>query len=298
MPPQLIKQFNAIFLTLALSLLSACALPLRAPSGSATPATTSTPEPPTSTPVPAAATVNGEIIALTEYQAEIQRYKSAQTALGKTVTDEEAERIVLDELISETLLAQAARADGLIVTESALQSRIDALVATLGGADKLSAWQFAHGYTDESFRVALKRSAEAALMRDKIIAQVPLTTEQVHARQILFYNASEAQAVLDEINSGTSFDQLALLYDPATRGELGWFPRGYLLEPSIEEAAFALQPGQVSAVIQSGIGFHIIMVVERGDHALSPDARYTLQQSALQNWLTQQRAQSQIVLTP
>lgn len=297
MPPRFTKQFISTILTLALGLAS-CALPIPASSGSGTPTAASTPEAPTSTPVPAIATVNGEVIALTEYQAEIARYLSAQTALGKTVSNEDAAKIVLDELISETLLAQAARTEGLLVTESALQSRIDALVATLGGADKLSAWQSAHGYTDESFRVALKRSAEAALMRDKIIAGVPPTTEQVHARQILFYNESEARGVLDEIRSGVSFDEIAFLYDPATRGELGWFPRGYLLEPAIEDAAFALQPGQVSDVIQTSIGFHIIMLVERGEHALSPDALYTLQQSALQNWLTQQRAQSQIVLTP
>ena len=43
----------------------------------------------------------------------------------------------------------------------------------VGGAEALSAWQSAHGYDDASFKVALKRSAEAAWMRDKIIADVP-----------------------------------------------------------------------------------------------------------------------------
>ncbi len=154
---------------------------------------TATPEPPTATPLPAAATVNGEIIPLVQYEAELARYKSAQAALGKTVSDADAAAIVLEDMISQVLLAQGARAAGLTVTDADLQSRIDALAASLGGADQLSAWQSAHGYDDASFRSSLKLAAEAALMRDKIIAEVPVTADQVHARQILLYNDAEAQ---------------------------------------------------------------------------------------------------------
>jgi len=64
-------------------------------------------------------------------------------------------------MISQVLLAQGARAAGLTVTQADLQSRIDALAASLGGADKLSAWQSAHGYDDASFRSSLKLAAEA-----------------------------------------------------------------------------------------------------------------------------------------
>lgn len=278
--------------------LTACSLPFGT-SGTPTPELpTSTPEPPTATPVPAAATVNGEILPLVDYEAELARYKSAQAALGKTVSDADAAQIVLDDLVSQVLLAQGARAAGLSITEAGLQSKIDALVTSLGGADKLSAWQSAHGYTDASFRAALKRSAEAALMRDKIIADVPGTVEQVHARQILLYNDAEAQSVLAQLKSGAKFDDLAVTYDPVTRGDLGWFPQGYLLDANLEAAAFALQAGQFSEVIRSEVGFHIIYVVERGSHPLSPDARLVLQGRAVTDWVNQQRAQASIVLAP
>jgi len=278
--------------------LTACSLPFGT-SGTPTPELpTSTPEPPTATPVPAAATVNGEILPLVDYEAELARYKSAQAALGKTVSDADAAQIVLDDLVSQVLLAQGARAAGLSITEAGLQSKIDALVTSLGGADKLSAWQSAHGYTDASFRAALKRSAEAALMRDKIIADVPGTVEQVHARQILLYNDAEAQSVLAQLKSGAKFDDLAVTYDPVTRGDLGWFPQGYLLDANLETAAFALQAGQFSDVISSEVGFHIIYIVERGSHPLSPDARLVLQGRAVIDWVSQQRAQASIVLSP
>jgi peptidyl-prolyl cis-trans isomerase C len=291
------KKLITTILTLTLGL-TACSLPFGT-SGTPTPELpTSTPEPPTATPVPAAATVNGEILPLTEYEAELARYKSAQAALGRTVSDADAARVVLDDLISQVLLAQGARSANLSIKEADIQSRIDALSVSLGGADKLSAWQSAHGYTDESFRVALKRSAEAALMRDKIIADVTGTVEQVHARQILLYNDAKARSVLEQLKAGAKFDDLAVTYDPVTRGDLGWFPQGYLLDANIEAAAFALQPGQFSGVIASEVGFHIIFVVERGPHPLSPDALLVLQGQAVTAWVSMQREQASILLAP
>lgn len=300
MSPQSTQKLTTTILTLGL-LLSACSL-RAGPEADATPTATSTPEPPTATPVPAIATVNGEVISLAEYQAELARYKSAQAALGLTFTDEEAAQTVLDDMIAQALLAQGARAAGLSITEADLQSRVDALAASLGGADKLSAWQSAHGYDDASFRVALKRAAEAALMRDKIIADVPGTIEQVHARQILLYNDADAQNVLAQLTTGAKFDDLAVAYNPpslqATRGDLGWFPQGYLLDANLEAAAFALQPGQFSQALQSEVGFHIIYIVERGPHPLSPDALLVLQGRAVTDWVNQQRAQASIVTSP
>lgn len=295
------KKLITTVLILTLSL-TACTLPSGTSGTPTLELPTFTPEPPTATPVPAAATVNGEVIPLVDYEAELARYQSAQAALGNTVSEADAARVVLDDLVSQVLLAQGARAASLSITEADLTSRVEALAASLGGADKLSAWQSAHGYTDESFRAALKRSAEAALMRDKIIADVSGTIEQVHARQILLYNDATAQSVLAQLKAGAGFDDLSTAYNPPslqeTHGELGWFPQGYLLDANLETAAFALQPGQFSEVIPSEVGFHIIYIVERGPHLLSPDALLVLQGRAVTDWVNQQRAQASILLVP
>ena len=282
-------------LILALGL-SACGSLFGTPSTPTVPAPTLTPEPPTATPPPSAATVNGEYITLVEFEAELGRFQSAQTALGRTVSDEEARQAVLDELIAQVLLAQAARAGGFTLTEADLQSRLDGLVSQSGGAEALVKWESDHGYSDESFRAALRRSAEAAWMRDKIIANVPLSAEQAHIQQILTYNEADARQVFEQLQGGADFAALAALYDPATRGELGWLPRGYVLEPGIEEAAFSLEVGAYSEVIASTVGFHIIKVLERGDHALTPDALLTLQGAALSDWVRQQREKSGITI--
>jgi peptidyl-prolyl cis-trans isomerase C len=258
----------------------------------------STPEPPTATPPPSAAVVNGEYVTIDEFQAELARYKAAQTALGNTVSDEDANRIVLEDLIAQVLLSQAAREENFNITEADLQLRIDALAADVGGAESLSAWQSANGYDDASFRIALKRSVEAAWMRDKIIASVPLTMEQIHLRQILTYNETNAQAALARLGTGEDFDAVAAIYDPVTRGELGWVPQGYLLDAKADEAVFALQAGGVSGIIVTDAGFHIFKAIERAEHPLSPDALLTMQELALKNWLAAARANSEIVLAP
>ena len=289
-----IKRFLILFLALGVS---ACAS--FAPTGTPTPQLpTATPVPPTATPPPSVATVDGEYITSAEFQAELARYKSAQTAIGTTVSDEEANKVVLEDMIAQVLLSQAAREANFNLTEPDLKSRLDALAESVGGAEALSAWQSAHGYDDASFKVALKRSAEAAWMRDKIIADVPTSVEQIHVRQILTYNEDAARTAWEQLQAGTDFDEMSALYDPSTAGELGWVPRGYLLDAKADEAVFALQVGTYSDVIATDAGFHIFKALERGDHPLTPDALLTVQELALKNWVAEQRTKSEIVLAP
>jgi peptidyl-prolyl cis-trans isomerase C len=243
-----------------------------------------------------ALTVNGEGIPVMDFNADVQRYLTSQSALGKTVATPDAETTVKDDLTAQLLLAQAARAAGFTLDDSGLQARVDALVDQIGGADALSSWEAAHGYTDEAFRSELKRAAESAWMRDKIVAAVPSTAEQVHVQQILLYNQDTAQSFLLQLNGGADFDELASQADPQTRGDLGWVPRGYLLEPKIEEAAFSLEVGHYSDVIATDVGFHIVRVLERDpQRPLSPDAYLALQDLALKNWIDEQRQQANII---
>jgi peptidyl-prolyl cis-trans isomerase C len=275
--------------------LSACASFFK-PEPTATPTATFTPEPPTATPVPMALTVNGEGIPVVDFNADVQRYLTSQGSLGKTVSAQEAASAVKDDLTAQLLLAQAARADGFTLDEAGLQARVESLATKVGGAGPLSTWESAHGYTDEAFRSELKRAAESAWMRDKIIAAVPSTAEQVHVQQILLYNQDKAQSFLIQLNGGADFDELASQADPLTRGDLGWVPRGYLLEPKIEEAAFGLEAGQHSDVIATDVGFHIVRILARDpQRPLSPDAYLALQELALKNWIEEQRQQANII---
>jgi peptidyl-prolyl cis-trans isomerase C len=244
-----------------------------------------------------ALTVNGEGISVVEFDAEVQRYQTAQEALGKTISPEAASEAVQDDLTAQLLLSQAAQLEGFRLDDAGLQERVDSLAAQIGGAEALSAWESQQGYTDQAFRSALRRLAEAAWMRDKILANVPSTAEQVHAQQILLYNQDTAQNFLNQLNGGADFDELAARADPLTRGDLGWVPRGYLLEPKIEEAAFRLAVGEYSEVIATDVGFHIVRILARDpQRPLSPDAYLSLKELALQQWIDEQRQKSNVII--
>lgn len=294
------KKFIWIALTVLLALgLSACASDSAPEPVSSTPEPTFTPAPPTPTSAPMALTVNGEGITVTEFEAEVQRYLAAQTALGKPVDEAAARNVVAEDFIAQLLLAQGARANGFTLDDAALQARVESLAAQVGGAEALSAWQQAHGYSDQAFRSALRRVAEAAWMRDKIVTSISSTVEQVHVQQILLYNQDTAQSFLLQLNGGADFDELALRADPLTRGDLGWVPRGYLLNPQIEEAAFRLEVGQYSEVIATEVGFHIVKVLARDPaRPLSPDAYLALQERTLKRWVEEQKQFANVTVAP
>lgn len=255
---------------------------------------------PTSTSLPMALSVNGEGILLSEYQVDLSRLQAALVELGNEMTPEEQKTTVLDNFINELLLSQAAAQGGHTISDEEIQARIDQLVNDLGGAEKLTAWQTAYGYTDESLRAALKRAVAAAWQRDVITNAVPVTAEQIHARQLFFKNEANAIAAQKQLENGVDFSTLAAEQDPTLGGDLGWFPRGMLTQPEVEEVVFTLQPGETSGIIASSLGYHIVNVIEREpDHLLSTEARLMLQKQALIDWLASTRASSTIeILVP
>jgi len=231
---------------------------------------TDTPSVPTPTPVPMVAVVNGEGITFEEYQGELNRFRDAA---GRDLAAED-EQLVLDNLIREVLMAQYATENGYVVSEQMAQERLDILIEEIGGTEVYQDWLETNHYTEVSFLWALQRSIAAAWTRDQIAATVPEKIEQVHAQQVLVFDEQEADEVLRRLEAGADFEAIAFEYDQVTRGDLSWFPRGYLYVPQVEEAAFELEPGQYSEVIESEIGFHIVYLLERDpERELLPDAR-------------------------
>ncbi len=96
-----------------------------------------------------------------------------------------------------------------------------------------------------------------------------LTFEQVIVRprptdSALAAARAEAEAVLEKLRNGEKFEELARRYtdEPGGReraGDLGWFRRGQMVE-EFERVAFALPPGAISGIVETGFGLHIIKV--------------------------------------
>jgi peptidyl-prolyl cis-trans isomerase C len=263
-------------------------------------ATTAVPTP-TQTPEPLALRINGEGIPLAEYDADLRQLQEADQGLGKNTAADQQRQQVLDNFTSTLLLAQGAAADGFQLDDAGLKAEIERMAGEMGGEQALTDWMTRYGYTTATFPVVLRRQMAAAWERDRIAAKVPQEAEQIHARQILTQDETIANRALEQVKlPGVNFASQALRYDPVTGGDLGWFPRGYLIQPEVEEAAFKLQPGDISAVIKSQVGFHIIQIIAREPaRVLSPEARRVLQHKAIQEWVNQQREASKVeVLLP
>jgi peptidyl-prolyl cis-trans isomerase C len=114
--------------------------------------------------------------------------------------------------------------------------------------------------------VAKDAATDAALKKtydDAAKAQKP--EEEIHARHILVPTEEEAKAALKRVQAGEDFAKVAneLSKDPgAEGGDLGWFTRERMV-PEFADAAFKLQPGQVSQPVKTQFGWHIIKVEER-----------------------------------
>ena len=250
-----------------------------------------TPGDPTPTLIPAGALVNGEPLPLSWFTSELSHYVQAQEAMGSPVDDMDAARdLVLDDLIDQFLLAQAALDAGIVIEDEEVQDRISGLREEVD----LDAWLTTWGYTPESLAESLRWQMLAAAQRETILDSVPETAEQVELQQVFAYTETGARNAVAGLNAGRSFEEVAFEYDPVTGGYLGWVPEGYLLIPELEDTAFNLAVGDHSSIIESEIGYHILKVLAREERPLSSDARLTLQREALHTWLAERREGSQI----
>lgn len=294
--------------------------PTSAPATGATPtlplqqtaAPTSPPAPtaavPGNTPAPqadAAALVNNQPIPLQEYEAQVALAISAlsqqqnfdpQTAEGQAA-QLQLRRQILESMIDQTLIEQAAAREGIVVPMEKVETEMSRLIGD--DAAQFDEWLKANGMTRESFKVQLQHQLISAAFQEHILGSLPPEVEQVHARHILVTSEAEAMDVLVKLHDGESFASLAQEYsqDRATKdqgGDLGFFPRG-IMPAEIELVAFALNPGQVSGIVKSDFGYHIIEVVEKDAKKQVAEEMLTAwRQNKFIEWLEAQRATAKI----
>jgi peptidyl-prolyl cis-trans isomerase C len=273
------KQDNAPKPTLVPTL----ALSLALPTHTATlviPTPTATLQPtPTPTRIPLAARVNGQAIDLADFEREVAR-------AGDAATPEQ----VLDAMIEGVLLDQAAASAGISVSDDQLDELIQADIEAVGGRDIFEQRLASNSMTEEEYRETVRANLLAQRVQMELPGEISATLEHVHARHILVATQEEAEAILAQLHEGADFATLAQTYslDVSTRdrgGDLGFFPRGLLLAPELEEAAFALAPSQISDVIHSKLlGYHIVQVLERDERAVDEQNVDLIRANQIRRW--------------
>lgn len=242
------------------------------------------------------AEVNGEAILMSELTRQLRVMVGGNTKLNK---DDylKAKDEALESLINQELLYQEGKKEGLESKDADVEAEVEKVKQNFPTQDAFEQVLKEQGLTEPKFIEMVKR---VMTMRDTIKAKVqplakPVTDkeiqdyyeankdkftepEQVKARHILIksaQNASEEEktvaknkidAILKEIHDGGDFAELAKKDSECPSapqgGDLGFFSRGQMVKP-FEDVAFALQPGQVSDVVETEFGYHIIRVDEK-----------------------------------
>ena len=198
---------------------------------------------------------------------------------------------LIDRLVDGHLLLEAAEAQDIAADETVQaaieQARADVLRQTLIERAVVEAT------TDEAVQAAYEERK----------AQPDFAVEQVTARHILVETAEEAEAVIEQLDGGADFAELAIekSTDPAaaTGGELGTFARGSMVPP-FEAAAFAMEPGTYSTEpVQTQFGYHVILVeakeaTEPTLAEVEPELRAELTRGAIEGLLEEVRADAVI----
>lgn len=189
------------------------------------------------------ATVNGEEITLGRVIALLERLPQYQQ-----LDDEQLYSGILDQLITQTLIAQQESASP---EEDTLRMRLT-----------LANERVARLAQDAIDRVAREPIEEAALQAafDAKYGEVEKTVEY-NARHILVKTEEEANAIVEDLNGGADFAATAAEKSTGPSGpnggDLGWFGPGRMI-PAFEEAVAAMEPGQISAPVETQYGWHVI----------------------------------------
>ncbi|MDP2721623.1 MAG: peptidylprolyl isomerase [Bacteroidales bacterium] len=248
------------------------------------------------------AVVGKSVILESDIQNQYLNYRSQGGIVGSAT---EVRCSILEDLMYQKLMVTQAEADSVIVTDdqvdSDLERRISSFIQQFGSQEKMEQY---YGKTlveiKKELHVIVKEQLLAQQVQNDIINNVTVTPSEIK----VFYKSIPTDSIpmikteyeiaeivknppvsIEEkvrvkeqlmdlrkrILEGENFSTLAILYseDPGSAkkgGELGFYGRGQLY-PEFEAVAFKLKEGEISTVLETEAGYHIIQMIERkGDY--------------------------------
>lgn len=208
---------------------------------------------------------------------------------------------ILEELIYQNFLLHQAELDSVVVSDKEVESEMDRrlryFISQIGSEKKLEEY-FNKSMLEikADLRKSLRKQILAERMQEKIVGKIkvtptevrnfykslpedsiPIIEEQLEYQQIVIYPSvsekdkletkEKLESIRNRILKGENFSTLAVLYseDPGSAlkgGELGFFSRNDMV-PEFSGAAFKLKEGEVSSIVETDFGFHIIQLIER-----------------------------------
>lgn len=254
------------------------------------------------------AVVNDEIITMWDLNMVFEPYRKnieenyKEPERGKVLAD--ARATLLRTLVDASLIEQEARKTGISVKDEEVMAAISSILKRKNISVEDFAGELANeGLSFESYKKDFKKKLlrtrlvtreikSRIVVTDKEIGEYYRTHRQeyegkeaVRIKQILLVFPKEAdeetkeklkknmEIIYEQLKSGEPFDVLAANYsqEPAAVAgrDLGFIEKGMIL-PEVENAAFNLEIGEISGIIRSAIGFHIIKAVDKRGAGLKP----------------------------
>ena len=247
-----------------------------------------------------AASVNGVVITDEEVNRQMfileQHLLSTQgTAIRPDMVPQLRSKI-LDDLIDKELLYQEAEKQKIVVEEKAVSDRMDELKKNFPSEKVFRDEMGQMNFTEESLKTQIKKELTVQhLVEKEILVHVKVSDEdakafydshpdlfkepeRVRASHILIKAEADTdpvtkeegrkklEAVKKRLDQGEDFAALAKEFSecPSAEkgGDLGYFERGKMVKP-FEDAAFSMNPGEVSGIVVTSFGFHLIKVTDK-----------------------------------
>jgi len=211
-------------------------------------------------------TVNGQEITKDLFYARLERESGAS---------------VLNQLIMETVIRQAGEQAGVAPTDEEIAEKFNQFKANFPDEATFQNALAQYGVQEEQLIEELHMitildrlsTKDVVITEDDVAAYFAENKErlgqpeQVRASHILVDSEETANEILADLEGGADFAAIAAekSIDPGTKdrgGDLGFFTRTDMV-PEFADAAFALEPNQLSGVVKSPYGYHIILVTDR-----------------------------------
>ncbi len=247
------------------------------------------------------AQVDNQVIRFSQFQEDTETllfYYQQQAKKNKNIRVPDLADIqlsTLERLVDEKIIMEEAKKRGIKVSEEDLNDEFEGVIKNAGGEDKAKEIvKNNYNWTLDIF----KKKILIPYLYQKKVAEAIMNDKSLQEK-----SKKEAEEVLEKIKEGKkSFEELAKEYseDPSTAnrgGDLGWFGRGKMVK-EFEDAAFSLKKGEISGIVETSYGYHIIKVLDRrgtGDKEEVRAAHILIRRMSFNKWLEEERENKKIV---
>lgn len=218
-----------------------------------------------------------ENIYIKQYGEDAMSQRGEDGRLLKDILNEQ----ILEKMILEKIIEKETDAMDISVSDEELAEKIDEYIIMTGGEEAFNEFLDSSDISKEYFSENLRKEILVNKHREAFIDKIEIEEEDakeffeenkdqlevIKASHILVKTEEQAQTVLDRINAGEDFSELAktLSVDKASGllgGDLGYFTKGTRI-PEFEDVAFNLEIDQVSDIVKTEVGYHIIKLVDK-----------------------------------